>query len=260
MTHMITRWAGACVAMCVAFGGRPIETTSQADRELRIEVTDFPRPLSAAVFQVERHFGRVVTYEDGSCVAPGDIVDEAAQVRRDGKMGPRVLGRRLDSISLAYTPREASVDAQVEKVLALLLAKWNGPSHSGEFRVERAVGGYHVIPVARKGVSGNTEPYTSPLDTRITIAKEERDLMETMSIVAKAISGNLGREVDVTYRMPKRLSAVRVIVGAENQVAREIVWRALQAIDPALSWQLLCEVGENSACTINIYRGGGGGQ
>lgn len=239
-------------------GGRPIETTSQTAREIRIEVADFPRPLAAAVFQVERHFGRIVTYEDGSCVDPGDIVDETAQVRRDGKTSPRILGRRLDSISLAYTPPEGSVDAQVQEVLAKLLAKWNGPSHSGEFRVKKAVGGHHVIPVARKGVGGNTEPYTSPLETRITIASEERDVSETMSVVAKAISDSSGREVEVNPRIPRRLSGARVVVGAENQVAREVLWKALQAVDPALSWQLLCEVGENSMCTVTIYRVAGG--
>ena len=258
MTHVITRLAGACVAICVAFAGRPIETTPQVTREIRIDVADFPRPLSAALLQVERNFGRVVTYEDGSSVAPGDIVDETAQVRRNGKTSPRVLGIRRDSISLAYAPTEASVEAQVEEVLAKLLAKWNGPSHSGEFRVEKVVGGYHVIPVARKGLSGNAEPYTSPLDTRITIAKEERHLGETMSVVAKAISDSSGREIDVAPRMLRRLYEARVVLGAENQVAREILWKALHTIDPALSWQLLCEVGENSMCTVNVYRVEGG--
>ena len=259
MIHMMIRCAGACAVVHVAFGGGAIETRPQIARDIRIEVTNFPRPVAAAVFQLERHLGRVVTYEDGSYVAPGDIVDETAQVRRDGKTNPRVLGRRRDSISLVYTPTGASVDAQVEDVLARLLAKWNGPTHSGEFRFERVVGGYHVIPVARRGTGGNTEPYASPLETRITIAKEERDVGETISVVTKAISDESGREVTESVRMPRRLLAVRVVRGAEDQAAREVLWKTLQEVDPAISWQLLCAVGEDSPCTLNIYRVAGAG-
>jgi hypothetical protein len=254
MTHVSIRWAGACVAMYVAYGGHPLETTAQAPREIRIEVADVSRPVADAVSQVESQFGRVVTYEDGSYVAPGDIVDITARIRTDGKLSPRVLGRRRDSISLVYTPRQASVEGQVGEVLAALLAKWNGPRHSGEFRVESGPGGDHVIPVARQGLNGNRESYSSPLDARIDISKEERDGLEAIVVVARAIAERSGREV-VPGTMPmNRLRKARVVVGSENQSAREILWAVIQAIDPALSWRVLCEVGENSMCAINIHR------
>ena len=43
-----------------------------------IHVVDYPRPVAAAVLQVEKHFGWVVTYEDTSYVHPDDIVDHKA--------------------------------------------------------------------------------------------------------------------------------------------------------------------------------------
>ncbi len=62
-------------------------------RRLVVDVDD-PRPLSAAARQLERQLGIAVTYEDGSYVAPENIVDVTAQVRRDGRTEPRVLGMR----------------------------------------------------------------------------------------------------------------------------------------------------------------------
>lgn len=254
MTHVTPLWTGLCVAMFLSFAARPMDKPTQSHaREVRIEVVDFPRPVSAAVLQVERHFGRVVTYEDLSYVAPGEIVDVTEEVRRDGRVSKRVLSMRSHSISLAYTPRESSAEAQVEEVLAQLLAEWNGSGHSGEFRAETVEGGHHVIPVARKGKSGSTEAYTSPLDTPITIPYEERDGLETMFVVARAISDSAGRRVNPGMMPMNRLSRARVVVGAQNQTAREVLWGALQTIDKALSWQVLCDVGESAACAINIH-------
>ena len=46
---------------------------------------------------------------------------------------------------------------------------------------------------------------------------------------------------------------LRLTLGAEDEPARDVLWRALQAIEPALSWQMLCEVGERAMCAVNIY-------
>ena len=55
-------------------------------------------------------------------------------------------------------------------------------------------------------------------------------------------------------RLPiNRLMRARVTIGADNQTARDVLWGALQAIDPALSWQLTCGVGEDAECGINLH-------
>ena len=51
--------------------------------EIHIRVDSTPRPVAEAVRQVERAFGRPVTYEDVGYVHPDDIRDVTAQVRRD---------------------------------------------------------------------------------------------------------------------------------------------------------------------------------
>lgn len=256
MSTGVSALVALCVAMCQALDAPTSRTAVQEDAEVRLEVLRAPRPLAEAVRQIEDRFGRVVTYEDGSYVAADDMVDVTEQVRRDGKTDRRVRVMRSDSISLAYTPTGPSVDAQVREVLTRLLAQWNRPPHSGRFRLDEVVGGYHVVPVARKGKDGDPEPYTSPLDTPITIRPDERDGVEFMTLLAEAISTSSGRRV-IEGAMPmNRLRQAKVVLGADNQTAREVLWKALQAIDPALSWQFLCEVGEDPTCALNIHYAG----
>jgi hypothetical protein len=151
---------------------------------IRIHVVDYPRPIAAAVLQIEKHFGWVVTYEDTRYVHPSDIVDVTEQVRRDGNMSKRVLGMRNGSIDLTYTPRPGTIEAQVGEVLQEVLAHSNAAGNAGEFRIDWVPGGYHVVPVAMKGKSGATEPYASLLDTRITLPYPPVPIMaETTSLV-----------------------------------------------------------------------------
>jgi hypothetical protein len=202
---------------------------------------------------LERHFGRVVTYEDVSYVAPGDIVDITRQVRRDGRMDRRVWGMRGESLSFIYRPTQESADVQLDEALAQLLTEWNGVGRTGEFRVEKVAGGHHVIPVARKGRDENVETYASPLETRITIPSRERSGSETMEVLTKAISESTRRPIFAGMMPVNRMIQSRIVIGAENQIAREVLWSAVQAIDPTLSWQMLCMVGENATCAFNVH-------
>jgi hypothetical protein len=221
-------------------------------RDLRIQVDD-PRPMSAAVLEVERRFGVVVTYEDTSYVASEDIVDVTAQVRRDGRMSERV--RVMRGGPFAFTPVAASALAgnQIETVLDEMVEYWNRAGGSGKFAVEHVDGGHHVMPRARRGVAGAIEPYTSPLDVNIQLSSQDRDGVQTLEELSKAISAASGRRVFVGAAPVAGLRRRTVALGADNETARRVLWRTLQSIDTSLSWQLLCGVGEEASCAINVH-------
>ena len=252
MTRAITLMACLGAVTGLSTAGRVAGPLQAPQQEFRVDVTD-PRPVSAAVRLIERHFGRVVTYEDVSYVAASEIVDITEAVRRDGRMDRRVLGMRGGRLDLVYRPTSESVDVQLDEVMAQLLAEWNGDGHPGEFRVEKVAGGHHVIPVARKGSGESLEAYTSPLEVRITIPYEGRDGLLTLEVLTKAISASAGRPVVAGFPRGNLLNQARLTVGAQNQTAREVLWAALQAIDRNLSWQMLCGVGDGHPCAINVY-------
>lgn len=218
-----------------------------------IEVRDYPRAVAAAVRQVEKQFGRVITYEDTLYVHPEDIVDVTEQYSRDADRSKRILGMKPDNIKVTYAPRPGSVDDQVEEVLHEVLAQSRAAGNTGDFRIESVPGGYHVIPVAMKGKRGGIETYTSPLDTRITLAPQQRSGLEAMILLAQVITEASGRKVGPGTMPMGRLDRARVILEANNDRAREVLWRVLQSIGPDLSWQVLCDVGEGAACALNVY-------
>src|SRR5688572_30733430 len=80
---------------------------------LRVRVVDFPRPVSQAARDVERHFGFVVTYEDHLYIHPDDIVDITAYVHRDGALSKNVFGMRRGSIVLRYVPQSGPLPGRV---------------------------------------------------------------------------------------------------------------------------------------------------
>jgi len=234
--------AGAAGAVCVAQTAPQTAAAEAALDQVRIDVVDEMLPMAEAVKQVERRFGRVVTYEDVFHVAPTDVVDITDQVAKVNPQATHVLVPRRESIRLAYTSHYATLDDQAGEALGQLLAVWNGGDHSGKFRVERVAGGYHVIPVG-----------SSALDTRITVPTAERDGLETLTVLAHAVAEASGRRVGLARGPTNFLARTRVTIGATQQPAREVLWRAVQAIDPALSWQLTCGAGDDAWCFISIH-------
>jgi hypothetical protein len=229
-------------------------TRGQEQVPFRIHVADHPRPISEAVRQIEKHFGRVVTYEDTRYVHSADIVDVTASVRRDGDMSKRVLSMRNGSVDVTYSaPPGTSVDRQVEAVLEKLIAQSRAAGNTGDFRVERTSGAYHVVPVAMKGKSGVMEPYVSPLDTRITLPRREERAAEMIGRVSRAITSPSGVTVTEGVFPINLFMQRRVNVGAEDERARDVLWRALQSMNAGLSWQLLCGAGDTASCALNIH-------
>ena len=51
---------------------------------------------------------------------------------------------------------------------------WNHSRIGGTFSAVDVGAGFHIIPTARRGVTGELEPHTSPLSAPIDMPTEER--------------------------------------------------------------------------------------
>lgn len=221
-------------------------------RRLVVDVDD-PRPLSAAARQLERQLGLAVTYEDGSYVAPGDIVDVTAQVRRDGRLDLRVYGMRGGAFRFERALTGGGRARGIPHVLDQLVATWNQSGMGGAFTVVDVGAGFHIIPTARRGVTGELEPYTSPLSAPIDLPTGERTGLDIVTDIARRLSDESGRRIWVGMMPTNLMLQKSVTVGARGEAARSVLWRALQQLHPSLSWQLLCSVGEQADCALNIH-------
>jgi hypothetical protein len=231
----------------------PTPVVASIQPSLHVRVVAMPRPVAEAVRQVEDFFGVPVTYEDTRYLHPDDIVDVTARVRRDGKTSDRILGMRSGSIDTSYSPPAgASVEAQVAEALGQILAQSRANGNTGDFRVDQVAGGFHVVPVAMRGRSGEMEPYTSALDVRITLPSVERTGQEALLAVTQAVTARSGVVVDIGLMPMNLLARTGVTIGAQHEVARDVLWRIMQAVRADLSWQLLCGAGDRATCTFSV--------
>lgn len=226
-----------------------------AEEAIRIRVTDFPRPLMAAVRQIEGQFGRVVTYEDPAYVYSGDIVDVTAQVSRSGDMSKRILGMRSGSLDISYVPRKraSSIEAQVEDVLRAVVKQANAADLPGDYSVRVVPGGFHVVPTSVNGKNGIKEPFATVLDTRITIPETEDGILEILALLGQTISQSTGTLVAPGSFPQGGFARARATIVARDEPARDVLWRVLQSVSPNLSFEALCEVGEKSPCYFSIH-------
>ncbi len=254
---MTVRQRIACVTILAMVATAGLASTALVQdvipRRLVVDVDD-PRPLSAAARQLERQLGLAVTYEDGSYVAPSDIVHVTEQVRRDGRTEPRVLVvRGGGAFHFEHAMPGTAGAGGVHQVLNRLVETWNQSRTGGEFTVVDAGSGFHLVPTSRRGVGGEREPYTPPLSARIDVAREERSGLHTLTEIARLVSAQTGRPIGEGM-MPINLMVQKsAVVGARNEPARAVLWRALRQLHSSLSYQVLCAVGEQAACTINIH-------
>lgn len=242
----------ALSVLSLSFGHLTSIRASEQQR-VRIHVVDYPRPVAAAVRQVETHFAHVVTYEDTRYVNPGDILDVTEEISRDRASTKRIYARKPGTINFSFAPSSEPAAHQILQVLRGLIAHANGKGLFGKFAVEPGDGAYHIIPVAIRGKKGSLEAYASPLETYISFAADNEDGLELMFRLADTISSFSGVKVRAGTMPLNRFAQARVSVSAEGERARDVLWRALKSIDAALSWQMLCDVGEDGLCAINIH-------
>lgn len=236
-------------AASVFHGVAPTTASARSQREITIDVVNEPRPVGRAILQLQKQLGYVVTYEDTVYRSPADMVDVSKQVRRDGKDIP-VLAPRAGTIQFRYRPRQSTLAGQVEEVLQEIVTRSRRAGNIGDFRVESAVNGYHVVPVQAKDRKGAEEPYESPLESRITMESRDESAYAMISRFIDVVSQTSGQPVEAGV-IPPRLHSIRATADAQNDRARDVLWRALQSINPALSWQLLCIPVD--PCALNIH-------
>jgi hypothetical protein len=230
-----------------------LATLGVAQEPIRISVSD-PRPVAAAVAEVEKRFGRAITYEDTRYVHPSDIVDVTDQVSRSPDRSKRLFGMRTSAITLSWVPPPVSVDAQIEQLLGEVIAEHTRAGNPGEFRVQAGAAVHHVIPTAFKDATGRVVPLTPPLDTRLTLYRPEESAYEAVSAVLAEVTSLSGVKIGEGIGVGGNLFFQRrVTVQARDETARDVLWRLLQSLRPDLSWKLLCDVGEKGSCAFNVH-------
>jgi hypothetical protein len=223
---------------------------------LHIRVVDYPRPVSSAVLQIEKHFGFVVTYEDVNYVHPDDIVDVTEQVARTPPPGKRISVMRGGTIDVMLRPRGRAVAADVRDALEQVLRASREAANAGDFVARCGATRCDVIPIAIRGSRGRREPFTPMLDARISFPGGTFSTYQFLQQFTQAVGAAAGRTLSMGTGLSPNFvlrTQVRVAGTAAPATARDVLVQALSTLDRPMSWQLLCDAGEPALCALNIH-------
>ncbi|RKG57256.1 hypothetical protein D7X30_21205 [Corallococcus sp. AB011P] len=190
----------AAMLLSVCIAGR-----TAWSEEVQLTVQDVPQPLAAAVKQLETREGWGITYEE-----PPD---------RPAPKG---------SITLTYAVTDATrTDAKLqEEVLTRLLAQQAG-KEAPRFRLVQAGGLWHVTP--EQG---------SPLETPLTLPRQERSLGELLRLLCAEVSKQSGTQVELGSTAGLPLESRVTLEAVTREPARAVLARLLNTPPRRAAWTL----------------------
>jgi hypothetical protein len=206
---------------------------SSQDRTATLSIND-PRPLAAALQDLEARYGWVVTYEDPIFQHPDELQDVTTSVRKDyDTTKPHVIVPRGGPFTFAW-PLSSTPPAILEN----LLRAYRASGHPGVFRLANTGATFHVIPVRSRRADGVDQELPAVLDALISVPPGSRTAHELLLAIAERVS----RATDVpvglgSYPLNWALQT-RVEGGVSNEPARTALVRVLDSPRLKFSWRM----------------------
>lgn len=217
-------------------------------RTVRLSVTD-PRPIAAAIIEIEQRHGVAISYEDIPYAHAGDTQDVAQQVRRDlnqfpAGQAPAALIPRNGTVDFAYeADRTTGEPVSLDATLAALFDAHAAAGNAGAFRVVGGAGMTHVVPAFAKDATGADAPAHAVLDTVIATGAISANGIDVLTALCDALSRQSG-ELVVVGTIPANLFGnARVALPAMQGEARATLGALLAQVPAKCSWQLFHDPG-----------------
>ncbi len=221
-----------------------ISLTSLAGAQTNVASIDVddPRPVAAAIQSLLERFPVVITYEDPRFEHSRDIKDVTDAVRNPLALAStqRVLVPRGGILRASYelsvaTGQPTDMGDVLRRILA---ANDTGPA-GGRFRVLEAGGVFHVVPTAVRNAEGAWVTQASVLDTRISISVHGVNGFQLLDAIATEIEDASALRIGVAgEKFNNTLARYRGDMEAADELARDVLLRALHAISERFTWRL----------------------
>lgn len=228
---------------------RPVDqaTLTGSGESIALNV-DSGRPVLRAILTLEQRYGYVITYEDPSYTYSDDVFDATSQIRRDHRAAgpgiPRIMLPRAGKLSMQIPASACISPSKMNSILEQLVGLQGVASRGGHFQVQQTKSGiFLVIPTEVRDRSGNWTQYDSPLDARISFPAEPRTETELIAAIASSVSATTHLDVksligNGIHIGPSGLNSFKFNIGADDETAREVLTRMLQASPRRQTWTL----------------------
>ena len=210
------------------------------------------RPLSDALVELEDRHHWLVTYEDAYYEYQPDLEDRTAAVSRaaEPSKGARFFFAPIRPFVFDYQTADVPTP---QTVLANLVESYYTMHEDYEYRLLRQGLWLHVIPASSRNAKGERVSRRSRLDVRVTIPDVERTVEETLDEVMAAVGAASGIRLGGPSWAMDLLKQTHVRTGAQNEIARDVLMRALEATGRKVRWHLLCNASPAPpSCGFNV--------
>jgi hypothetical protein len=217
----------------------PVASTAM-QRDSDQIVFDDPRPLAAAVLELEHRCHCVITYEDVRWTQ--SQVEDAPEVASRSTDGLRVQVPKGRPLTVTLSRKiDSAVPGEVPAALEALFEAFEQSGNPGAFRVVSTPAGFHVVPAEH-----------ALFDVRITLPARTRSVAQAIpEILAEAGAASANRIL--VGRVPRNLlMRTTTESGANNERLGEVLARIFASTDRALSWRLLYDF-RMKAYYLNIH-------
>lgn len=219
--------------------------------ETRIQVTD-GRPLAVVLAELEKRYGRVVTYEDPLRIHSSDVADITDTVPVERRRREKILMPKGMTFTFSYTSPSDASDRNIEAMLKNLLAQFNRASADAQFRLSRTRTIFHVAPSMSKTLKGILAKSTPMLDTRISVADAQRTGLDQLTAIRDALRAAGQPRFDIGV-VPFAALKNLVSGGVRNEPAREAIVRVLDSSPYKISYVLYCDAGVDPMCLLSLH-------
>jgi hypothetical protein len=207
-------------------------------REAGPVVFDDPRPLAAAVLELQRRCLCVITYEDIRWTE--SQVEDSAEVPSPSRKGVRV--RVPKGRPLTVTLREKLAPREMGAAFDAVLQAFEQTGSPGAFRVVASGEGFHVVPADH-----------ALFDVRITVPARTQSVADAIPAILAEAARTSGSRILVGSVPLNLLMATTTSDGATGDRFGDVLARTLAATGKTLSWRLLYDFGMQ-AYYLNIHQ------
>ncbi len=216
------------------------DSAAQQVRQEVLQIEDF-RPIARAVYELRLRHGLVITYEDPIYIHESEVLDvteDFPEAKRlfEKAQGPRLIAPGRGRLDLTYSVTQG-VPRDPAALLQDLLADHAGEGNPGRFRLLEKSHAFHVIPVSALDEDGKLTVQQPLMDHRISLVRGEQSADQALRDFTAALEDVAGTEIMIGIR-PARLEADTVEVWADDEPARDVLWRVLNSGSDTYTWGL----------------------
>lgn len=126
-------------------------------------------------------------------------------------------------------PSDSRSEPNLETLLQELLEQHARNGNPGQFKLIKTADGFAIIPVAVKDETGAMVPYRPLLDAVISFPEADRSADATLDLICR-LAGSASKKHIGLGGGPGALKRMRVRLGADHEVARDVIQRMLASV------------------------------